>query len=147
MKWPGSIPPATRFQAPVITLDVFATIAAASQNSLPPGQVIDAVDLLPFIQADSLLPHPHLYWQRGNSRAIRSLDWKVIWNEAHSDTLIYHISRDREENHNLLASHRDLAIQLIRIHKDWSQHLPPPLWPSIVHFREEVDGRWFYFDN
>lgn len=147
MSWEGRIPPGKRYGPPVIAMDVFATIAAATGCPLPQNRVIDGVDLLSFIDADTLIPHPHLFWQRGNSKAIRSGDWKLIWNEEFGDTLMYDIHFDPEEKFELYTRDRRRARALIRIHDEWSAKLPPALWPPIVHYREMVDHRWFYFDN
>ena len=146
--WPDSISPGTSFHAPVMTFDIFATLLGAAGLQPPDESATDAANLLRYInKGDSLLPHTHLYWQRGPSKAIRSLEWKVIWNEEYGDTLIYNIEHDPNELNDLFSTHKELARQLILVHQDWSGQLPPPLWPSVIHFREEVDGRDFWFDN
>lgn len=147
MSWSGRIAPGQRFDHPVIAMDVYSTIAAATNCPLPADRTIDGMDLLTCLQNDSLPPHTHLYWQRGNSRAVRSENWKAIWNEASGDTLLYLITSDPYERHDLFSQEKEVARELIRVHQTWSQELPPPLWPPIVRFREEVDGRSFYFEN
>lgn len=147
MRWDAKIPAGSLYKHPVIAMDIFATVANAAGCPLPTFRQPDGVDLLKYIGNDTLLPHMHLYWQRGHSKAIRSMDWKVIWNEESGDTLLFDLGKDPGETTDQYASHRELARQLIRIHADWSDRLPEPLWPPIVHFREDFNGRWIYFDN
>ena len=124
-------------------------------------RLINGVNLVSYIQDSTAIPHPYLFWQRGNSKAIASPEWKVVWNEEFGDTLVYNLMMDPNEMTDQYtvtgygirvtdSLKRELQLpfyDLIRIHQEWSSGLPGPLWPAIVHFREEVDGRWFYFDN
>jgi hypothetical protein len=71
----------------------------------------------------------------------------VVWNAEFGDTLLFNISDDPNETRDLFQLKKDLATDLIRIHDKWSETLSKPLWPSVIHFREEVNGRWIYFDN
>jgi arylsulfatase A-like enzyme len=145
MSWKGKITAGKKYTSPVMALDVFSTIAALTDCPLPPGRFIDSENLLDYIGNDSLTPHNILYWQRGSSKAVRSGDWKVIWNEEFGDTLMYHITDDPFETDNLLMA--DRARKLAEHHNEWSAQLPEPLWPAVVYYRERVDGRWIYFNN
>jgi len=147
MSWEGRIIPGIKYRSPVIAMDVFTTIAAIAGCPLPPDRAIDGKDLLLYIDNDSIIPHQHLFWQRGKSKAIRSGDWKAIWNEEFRDTLLYNVQLDPTETDDRYVNNKSLSHELIRIHQRWSGNLSEPLWPPIVHFREMVDERWFYFDN
>jgi arylsulfatase A-like enzyme len=147
MNWPGRIAAGSQFGSPVSAMDIFPTIAAAAGCPLPTTRQIDGKDLQAYIYNDSIIPHRELFWQRGDTRAVRSGNWKVIWNAGMGDTLLYNIGDDPNELRNLFQHKKDLATDLIKIHDRWSETLHQPLWPSIVHFREKVDGRWIYFDN
>ena len=145
MKWKDRIDSGSHFDFPVMGIDVYATIAAATNCPLPPDRRIDGKNLFNYIESKDKLPHEFLYWQRGNCKAISSGEMKVIWNEEFQDTLAYQIIKDPFENNDLPKG--DNVRHLIGIHDRWSEQLPEPLWPSIVYFREWVDGRWVYFDN
>lgn len=148
MRWPGKITAGQIFDDPVITMDVFATISGAAGLPIPVDRQMDGSDLLRYVNnRDSIPPHQNLYWQRGNSRAIRAGDWKVLWNREFGDTLLYNLVKDPGETEDLFQEDPALARQLIRIHSGWSDSLPSPLWPSVVWYREKVDDRYFYFDD
>ena len=114
---------------------------------LPADRQIDGKNLLAYLNNDSIAPHNELFWQRGSSRAIRSGDWKVIWNPEFGDTLLFNISEDPYETNDLFERNKDLAGDHIGIHDHWSESLNKPLWTSVVHFRENMDGNWVYFEN
>lgn len=147
MKWDGRIEPGKRYAQAVISMDVYSTISAVTGTPLPAFEEIDGKDLLPFLENDSVVPHETLCWQRGNSKAIRAGEWKVVWNEEFQDTLLYHITADPYETTDLFLVEKTKARELIKQHLGWSEKLHEPLWPPVVHFRESVDGRWVYFDN
>jgi arylsulfatase A-like enzyme len=147
MSWQKMIPAGSLFGSPVSATDILPTIAAATGCPLPADRQIDGKNLLAYLNNDSIVPHKELFWQRGNSRAIRSGDWKVIWNSEFGDTLLFNISEDPYEKNDLFLRNKDLAHDLIGIHDHWSESLKKPLWPSVVYFRENVDGNWIYFDN
>ena len=147
ISWPGKISAGSRFRHPVSAMDIYPTIAAAAGCPLPISRQIDGKDLQVYIHSDSIAPHNELFWQRGNTRAVRSGDWKVVWNAEFGDTLLFNIKDDPNETRDLFQLQKDLATDLIRIHDTWSATLNKPLWPSVVHFREKVNGKWIYFDN
>ena len=147
MNWQGKIAAGSRFRSPVSAMDILPTIAAATGCPLPADRLIDGENLLAYLNNDRFIPHSELFWQRGSSRAIRSGDWKVVWNEEFGDTLLFNITDDPNEIHDLFQFDKNLARNLIGIHDEWSEILNTPLWPSVVHYREEVDGKWIYFNN
>ncbi len=147
LSWPGKIDAGSRFLPPVSATDILPTIAAATGSPLPDSRQVDGKNLLMYLANDSLVPHSELFWQRGSTRAIRSGDWKVIWNAEFGDTLLFNIGEDPNETRDLFRTNKDLATGLIQIHDKWSGSLQNPLWPPVVHFMDEADGRLIYFDN
>ncbi len=147
MSWQGKITVGSKFISPVSTLDILPTIAGATGCPLPADRLIDGENLLAYLNTDSIAPHGELFWQRGSTRAVRSGDWKVIWNAECGDTLLFNIASDPNESQDLFQLEKNLARDLIGIHDNWSETLHTPLWPSVVHFRENMDGNWIYFDN
>ncbi|MEE4256753.1 MAG: sulfatase-like hydrolase/transferase [Bacteroidales bacterium] len=145
LSWKGRITAGLTFPHPVMAMDLFATIASVAGCPMPAGRKIDGEDLLQYVENVNLVPHKNLYWQRGSSKAVRSGEWKVIWNEEFGDTLVYHIADDPFETSSLTPS--TISRHLTEIHAEWSYNLPEPLWPAIVYYREWVDDRWVYFNN
>src|SRR5690606_31872254 len=79
VQWPGKIPAGIRYQAPVISLDIFATASAVAR--VAPDNPVDGVNLIPFLKGEkSGVPHAHLYWRNVDRArfAVRSTDKKMI---------------------------------------------------------------------
>ena len=73
MKWKGIIPEHTKYDMPVSALDIFNTIATATNTKIPKDRIYDGVDLLPYVLDESKLEGPHdvLYWRTDHLWAIR----------------------------------------------------------------------------
>lgn len=147
MRWDGHVHAGLNYDRMVTSMDIFATIASASGSRVPAGRNFDGVDLMQFLGDTAAEPHDFLFWQRGHSKAISSDEWKLIWNDEYSDTLLYHIVDDPYELNDMHSQRQDIVDSLRIEHERWSRSLPPPLWPPVVRFAEKVDGRWFYFDD
>ncbi len=150
MRWTGQLSPG-HCKAPVIAMDIFnssITAAGVTTDQLPKT---DGIDLLALVRdtTSSDLSHRSFFWERGSSKAIMTDEWKMIWHTEMKDTLLYQISVDTLENQDVYVKHRNdpLVKRLIRQYDQWSAQNQPPLWPAMIYYLEEVDGRWFYFDN
>lgn len=66
MHWPNGFDGGRVFRDPVISLDLFATFAAAANTSFDDEVVRDGVDLLPYLNGSANgVPHNVLYWRTG----------------------------------------------------------------------------------
>lgn len=147
MNWPGKLNP-MKYENMVSSMDIFHTIADLTDLTLHDGKTYDGVNLLPFVNGvRSQQPHDYLYWQRGFSKAIRSNEWKLSINEDSRDTLLYNIATDQYERYNVLNTNSEIAKNLSQKHKNWSESLPPPLWPSMVYYEYNDGSTSYYFDQ
>ena len=65
MQWPGQIKANTKYEQPVISLDIFATIAANIGKASAPKNQLDGVNLLPYLNgAKQGSPHEYLFWRQ-----------------------------------------------------------------------------------
>src|SRR5262249_12653920 len=102
MQWPGVIPPATTFSAPVAHVDVFATAAGAAGAPLPSDRVMDGVNLIPFVTGQKEgRPHDSLFWRSGPYRTVLAGDWKLQVAEHPDKRWLFNLSQDPTERHNL----------------------------------------------
>ena len=64
VSWPGQLPAGTTFDAPVSSLDIFATAVALAGVSVPAGTKYDGVNLVPYLAGKSKTsPHDRLFWR------------------------------------------------------------------------------------
>ena len=130
VRWPGVMPPDTRYELPVSTLDVFATSVAAAGGELLPEPALDGVDLRPFVTGETAeRPHEGLFWRRRDNRAVRVLDWKLVSYDA-GPVELYDLAHDPREQDDVSARHPSFVAQLEAVYAAWASGLVPPAWKS-----------------
>ncbi len=116
-QWPGVIPAGSVYRDPVISLDVFATVAAAVGRPLK-GHKLDGVDLLPYLLGRrSGRPHEVLYWRYRRRAAVRVGKWKLVRHPRGNRPgpwELYDLARDIGETRNLAADRPDVVARLRR---------------------------------
>jgi len=148
IKWKNRLEQGIRYKPMVSSLDVFATSSAAAGAEIFSEKPIDGANLIPFLtDSTGAYPHEYLFWQRGFSKALRTNNWKFILNEEAADTLLYDISSDPYEINNLSSSHKIVKQELIDAHREWSDKNSNPLWPSMIYYYCNKDGKAYYFDQ
>ena len=153
-RWPAGLPAGSTFEQPVISLDLFATLAAAAGSA---ESAQDSVNLLPHLRGEAEdAPHEFLFWRAAPNIAVRWGDWK-LWKVNKSDktyedltlggrrlpqvdyagdsplgqvTVLYDLSSDVGEERNLASEHPDVVERLESALETWDAELAEPLWPS-----------------
>ena len=121
--WKGMIPAGQLYDHPVISLDVAATSVALA--GLAPDPQLDGVNLMPHLRGEKTSPpHDTLYWRWIAQSAVREGKWKYLRGGARQ--YLFDLDADREEKHNLLAKHPEIANRLRTKLTSWSQDLTPP---------------------
>lgn len=123
VNWKGRFRGGQVYDRPVSSLDVAATAVALA--GLPHDSQLDGVDLVPFLSGENkAAPHETLYWRWIAQSAVREGKWKYLRGGARE--YLYDLNSDREEKHNLLAGHPDVAARLRTKLTSWSADLQPP---------------------
>ena len=110
IRWPGVTRNGAESATPVITPDLFATIAEIAGAKL--GQAVDGRSLTPILRGGQLAARP-LFWhyphysnQGGTpGGAIRDDDWKLIEFYEDGRLELYHLKSDAGERLNLVNKH------------------------------------------
>jgi arylsulfatase A-like enzyme len=149
MKWEDHLPSGMHYYQPVSSMDIFGTITSLLDISLPANRVYDGVDLIPYVldRSKAGSPHEYLYWYRGNTRAIRSKNYKMIWNEEFNERSLYDMTNDNIEDVDVLDMNQDIVQDLEDQYIHWTQELMDPLWPPLVYFVYKDGERIYHFDN
>ena len=126
VRWPGKIAAGSVCDTPVITADIFPTIAAMSGTQKYSGHPIDGVDIGPLLRGGSLKRealywhYPHYSNQGGPpGGVIRKGDWKLIEFYEDNHLELYNLKQDVAEEHNLAADYPDRARELRRELDQW----------------------------
>jgi len=133
LRIPGKIKPGQVWDRPMISMDLLPTFLAQADPASVPPPGIDGQDLLPVLLGSGRVPnttHENLYWSFGNSRAVRSGDWKLILNppqfpgEELPDKLwLSNLEADPQESKNLAASEPDRVRQLTELLRTWEKYV------------------------
>ncbi len=100
----------------------------------PPAETLDGKSLVAVIDsAKAPSPHDVLHWQIDKSWAVRSGDWKLLFDvrdtteRAPGTTIagafLVNLKDDPSEKTNLAASHPDIVARLKRLREEWEAEL------------------------
>lgn len=123
LRWPSKIKPGTVSDEPVISIDAFATILAASSVGMPSDRVIDSRDMLPALDAQFEGPlHEALYWNWKNKGsdagwAVREGRWKLLSDKGGIE--LYDLEADLSETHDRSAAEPEVVERLLVSYQRW----------------------------
>jgi arylsulfatase A-like enzyme len=146
IKWKGILPAGSRYVSPVSLMDVFSTALAACDIPLPSGIPIDGVNLIPFLNgARQDLPHEYLFWKTDFNKSLRHGNWKLILDTREDQMALYDLEKDKQEQYNVKDAHPEVVEHLLAKLTEWESELLPPLWPGVMEYEEEIDGKMMRF--
>jgi arylsulfatase A-like enzyme len=120
MRFPGRIP-AGRVSGQVgITMDLTATILAATGAPVPADARLEGMNLLPILAGTSPQVERTLFWrQTGQSpqRAVRRGDWKLLLDGG--KVLLFDVRADLGERNDLANQHQAIARELRPLITAW----------------------------
>ncbi|MCG8307130.1 MAG: sulfatase-like hydrolase/transferase [Cytophagales bacterium] len=130
MCWPAMIDPNQKYDRPVISLDIFATVAAHSKAT--PINSLDGVNIIPYLAGQKTgYPHEHLFWRKFDSRsyAVRHRNLKLISLNGENEEL-YDLNQDVEESHHLT----DLTQKqkLFESKENWDSEMIDPVFLGLM---------------
>lgn len=136
MRWPGKIPAGSVSREPMMTIDLFPTIARLVGARLPTHK-IDGRDIWPLIIGDQKAKNPHeayfFYYENNQLQAVMSGVWKLYlphtyrtlagqpggrdgkparYQQRTIGTELYDLENDVSETTNVAAEHPDLVRRL-----------------------------------
>jgi arylsulfatase A-like enzyme len=138
-KWPAKFPQGTEYDQPVISLDIFGTIAALSGAPLDPNRPLDGVDLTPYVtgQANGR-PHEMTMMRKFDSGSfmIRSGNYKLVIPGRDEKVQLYNLNEDIGESTNIASKNPEIRDQLKQKLDSWSAELVEPRFLGLIHLKE-----------
>jgi len=134
IQWLKQIKKGTRYDKPVISLDIFATIAANIKNAAQPKNVLDGTDLLPFINGSKKdPPHDYLFWRQYDQKnyavvAASGFKEMVVKDSAVN---LYDLKTDFGELNNINSDNKKIVEGLHQLLKKWETNTVPPLFYGL----------------
>ena len=126
MRWPGVLPANGTSRQVAITMDLTATILAATGTANPANHPLDGINLMPILSGRSPVAERRLFWRRGRptaQRAVRSGPWKLLQDGV--NFYLFDVAADPGERQDLTARHPDRVRKLSAAIDEWEKDVGP----------------------
>lgn len=121
-RWPGRISGGRVSEQVGITMDLTASILAATGTAAPPDARLEGIDLLPVLEGRAPLIERTLFWRVIGPRtqqAVRSGDWKLLMDGGRP--MLFNLRTDVGERSNLIGQRSDIARRLRPLLAAWQE--------------------------
>jgi arylsulfatase A-like enzyme len=124
-RWPAQLPAGKTSAQVAMTMDVSASILAATSTSAPDTYRPDGIDLLPILRGATPARERNVFWRIANpgrqQRAVRSRNWKLLIDNG--ALLLFDLAKDPGERNDLAASHPEIVRSLQRGLAEWEREI------------------------
>jgi len=130
ISWPGMLSAGTRFESPVISMDIFATALAVAGTAIPADKVYDGVNLIPYLKGEKKdSPHQQLFWRHGagQNHAMREGNWKMV-RAKNKPAELYDLGNDIAESKDLANEKPEVAKRMNAVLDAWDRELKAPVF-------------------
>ncbi|MEZ4585363.1 MAG: sulfatase-like hydrolase/transferase [Gemmatimonadales bacterium] len=121
LRWPGRIPAGTVSSQVGITMDLTATVLAATGTRVPNEARLDGMNLLPVLEGRATEIERTLFWRTTaggfRQRAVRSGDWKLLIDGT--AVMVFDVRKDPTERDDLASRRQDVAHRLMPLLRAW----------------------------
>ncbi len=122
-RWPGRLPAGKTSAQAGITMDLTASILAATSTPVPPEAELEGIDLLPILQGRQPSVERTLFWRidvpHRQQRAVRRGHWKLLLDG--DDLLLFDVAADIGERQDRAVERTDLVRQLLPLLREWEK--------------------------
>jgi arylsulfatase A-like enzyme len=133
IQWPKQIKANTQYQHPVISFDIFATIAANVKGGVPKNS-LDGVNLLPYINGSKQgSPHEYLFWRQYDQKNYAVLHQSGLKEFIFKDSahFVYNLKMDIGEQRNIADDEKKFLQILEQQRKNWESSMIPPAFYGL----------------
>lgn len=138
IQWPDKIKAGSTYEKPIISLDIFATIAAQCTSGIQPKNQLDGVDLIPYLNGSiTKAPHEYLFWRNYDrkGKAVRNADYKMVI-DSKVDPGLYNVTEDIGETTNLKSENPEGFTTLKKAWKLWEATVKEPIFLGLRRGKE-----------
>jgi arylsulfatase A-like enzyme len=128
IRWPGRIPAGSLSGQVSITMDLTASILAATGTPVPSDARLEGIDLFPILEGKLPEVERTLFWRTAgpspvnmNQKAVRSGDWKLVVDGAVTRIFLFNLKADPGERDDWFARRQDLVPRLQLLLRDWER--------------------------
>jgi len=128
IRWPGRIPARTVSTQVGITMDITASMLAATATPVPSEARLDGINLLPILEGKSPPVERTLFWRTAgpapvnmNQKAVRSGDWKLLIDGAVTRIFLFNVKADPGERQDWFGRRPDIVQRLRPLLTEWER--------------------------
>lgn len=128
VRWPRRIPAGSVSAQVGITMDLTASILAATGTPVPSDARLEGIDLFPILERKAPEVERTLFWRTAgptpvnmNQKAVRSGDWKLLLDGAATRTFLFNVKADPAERQDWFARRPDIVQRLQRMLTEWER--------------------------
>lgn len=124
IRWPGRIPAGAVSGQVGLTMDLTASILAATGSPVPPETRLEGINLLPVLEGRAPEVERTLFWRVTGARsqqAVRSGDWKLILDSGRA--MLFNLRTDIAERSNVIGQRSDIARRLRALLAAWAANV------------------------
>ncbi len=139
MQWTGHVPANTRYDKPVISLDIFSTAIANISGTTPPTKKLDGVDLVPYlIGRQKGTPHDQLFWRQFDKQnfAVVNGDGQKLFVDKDGKVSLYDLNNDVAEQNDKAVVSEKKAKELDAKRKLWEKEMVKPAFLGLTQEAE-----------
>ena len=120
LRWPGHIPAGRVSDQVAITMDLTASILAATRTPVPDDARLEGINLFPVLEGRAAAIERTLFWRVVGARAqraVRSGDWKLLFDGPRA--MLFNLRTDIGERNNVIGDRSDIARRLSPLLAAW----------------------------
>lgn len=125
VRWTGRMPAGKVSGQVGITMDLTASILAATGTAVPADARLEGMNLFPILEGRTREVERTLFWRASNptrvQKAVRHGDWKLVLDGNH--TFIFDLNTDLGERQDLASRRQDIARKLRLLIADWEREV------------------------
>lgn len=136
MRWPAKLQAGTRFDKPVSSMDIMATIVGLTGAPIAPERPLDGVNLMPFLSGEnSGTPHDAIYLRKWDQQryAVRKGDFKLVIADAKQPTRLFNLKNDISERNDLAEWNPAKLAEIEELRVKWDAQLMEPRFEGLIH--------------
>jgi arylsulfatase A-like enzyme len=128
IRWPGRIPAGTVSPQVGITMDLAASILAATATPVPADARLEGINLFPILGRQAPPTPRTLFWRTGgptpvnmNQKAVRHGDWKLLIDGAVTRIFLFNVKSDPSEREDWFARRPEVVQRLQSLLTAWER--------------------------
>jgi arylsulfatase A-like enzyme len=122
LRWPGCIAPGLVSGQVGITMDLTASILAATGTTVPDEARLEGINLFPVLQGRVPEIERTLFWRvigARPQRAVRAGDWKLLYDGFRA--MLFNVRTDLGERNNVISERSEIARRLAPLLAAWQK--------------------------